>query len=136
MSRIDRRKQRRLEIYKEIERLVEEMNWNVDLVIVEGQHDKRTLEELGYKANTILSCSTMPFNRLVEQSSRGFSRVVILTDFDEEGEKVSKALTSIMEERRIKVDRFYRREFRKLLRKAGLTTIESIFKLKRELFPL
>ena len=135
MIELDRRDQAKLEIYRELERLAEEMNSVIDVVIVEGQHDRKTLRALGYRMRIILSSGRLTYGQIVERSVGRFSRIAILTDFDEEGERMSLILKSLLERRGTKVDQFYRNRFRDMLRKAGLTTLESIFKLKRELFP-
>ncbi|MEM2876224.1 MAG: toprim domain-containing protein [Candidatus Bathyarchaeia archaeon] len=133
-NRYGRTVQRKVEIYKDLEALAWEMNSAVDAAVVEGMHDRITLKALGFKMPILsLSCGCS-FNQIVEEVMGRFEKVAILTDFDEEGEKVNRRLTGMMECRGVKVDRFYRRSFRKLMKEVGLTTLESIHKLKREVF--
>lgn len=121
-------------IYRELEDLASEMNYTVDVVVVEGPHDKKTLELLGYK-KPILLCSKLSHNNVTDRIAKKFSNVVILTDFDEQGKVLNKKLASLFVKRGIKVDSFYRRRFWKLLKEVRILTIESIYNIKLELFP-
>ena len=134
MNRFGRDKQKKFEVYKDLEFLACEMNSMVDAVVVEGMHDKITLKSLGLKMPIILVSCGSPFNQIVERVTERFDRVAILTDFDEEGERIGRRLTELMERGGVKVDRFYRKTFRKLMKSVGLTTLESIYKLKKDLF--
>ena len=124
---------RRYEVYHELEELVSEMNYTVDAVVIEGPHDRRTLNRLGYR-KPILLCSKVSHSELVDLISEKFSNVVVLTDFDEEGVQLNRRLSKLLERRGVKVDRFYRRRFRRLLKEARISTIEAIYGLKLELF--
>jgi len=110
------------------------MNYTLDAVIVEGMHDKVTLKSLGFKIPILQVSCGRTFSQIVDDTVERFERIAVLTDFDEEGEKISRKLTELMERGGIKVDRFYRKSFKKLMKEAGLTTLESIYKLKQELF--
>lgn len=133
MTRGTEEERRRYEVYRELEELASEMNYTVDAVVVEGPHDKKTLKLLGYK-KPILLCSKIPHNELAELAARKFSKLAVLTDFDEEGTLLNKKLTKLFEKRGVKVDRFYRRRFRKLLKKANILTIEGIYNIKLKIF--
>jgi len=109
------------------------MNYNVDAVVVEGPHDKKTLKLLGYK-KPILICSKPSHNELADLVTKKFSNVVILTDFDEQGTLLNKRLSKLIEKGGVKVDRFYRRRFQKLFKEARISTIEGIYSIKLELF--
>ena len=123
----------RYEVYQELEDLVSEMNYTVDAVVIEGPHDRRTLNRLGYR-KPILLCSKLSHSELIDLISEKFSNVVVLTDFDEEGVQLNRKLSKLLERRGVKVDRFYRRRFRRLLKEARILTIEAIYGLKLELF--
>jgi 5S rRNA maturation endonuclease (ribonuclease M5) len=110
------------------------MNYTVDAVIVEGPHDKKTFKMLGYK-KPILQCSTISHNRLIDYTAKNFTKIVILTDFDEEGKLLNKKFLKLFEMRRVKVDEFYRNKFGRLLMEAKISTIESIYSIKLDLFP-
>lgn len=123
----------RREVYRELEEVASEMNYIVDAVIIEGPHDKRTLKRLGFK-KPILLCAKLSHSELVDLITEKFPSVAVLTDFDEEGAQLNKKFSRLLERRGVKVDRFYRRRFQKLLKEARISTIEAIYSLKRKLF--
>lgn len=123
----------RREVYRELEEVASEMNFTVDAVIIEGPHDRRTLKHLGFE-KPILLCSKLSHSELVDLITEKFPSVAVLTDFDEEGAQLNKKFSRLLERRGVKVDRFYRRRFQKLLKEARISTIEAIYSLKRKLF--
>ena len=127
-------KMEKLEIYRELENIISEMNYLVDGVIVEGPHDKKTLRFLGYDGPILMCSKKFTQVRLVDIIVKKFSEVVVLTDFDEAGESLNKTISSKLSNRRIKVNSIYRRKIRTLLKKTRITTIEGIYRLKLELF--
>ena len=132
--RVTEEEHRKHEVYRNLEQLASEMNYTVDAVVVEGPHDKKTLKLLGYNKPIIL-CSRLSHNEVTDRAAKKFSNVSILTDFDEQGNLLNKKLAKLFETRGVRVDRFYRRRFRKLLKKAKISTIESIYSIKLKLFP-
>jgi len=60
-------------------------------IIVEGKEDESILRRLGV-TGTIIRYSERGLKRTLEDLDNGNSRVIILTDFDEEGEKICKEL--------------------------------------------
>ncbi|MCD6503921.1 toprim domain-containing protein [Candidatus Bathyarchaeota archaeon] len=134
LNRLSKEERRKLEIYRDLESLAYEMNLTLDAVIVEGTHDKATLKSLGFKIPILQVSCGRTFNQIVDDMVEKFKKVAILTDFDEEGERISRKLTELMERGGVKVDSFYRNSFKKLMKEAGLTTLESIYTLKQELF--
>jgi 5S rRNA maturation endonuclease (ribonuclease M5) len=123
----------KLEVYKELEKLTSHMNYSIDALIVEGPHDVKTMKLLGYEGE-ILSFSRK--GSLIEFSdyiSKKFKKVAILTDFDKEGEYLSNIFNRLLTDKRVKTDAFFRRKFRGLLKKVYLSTIESIYSLKRKM---
>jgi len=133
LTRVTNEERQEHEVFRELEELTSEMNYNVDAVVVEGPHDKKTLKLLGYK-KPILICSKPSHNELADLVTKKFSNVVILTDFDEQGTLLNKRLSKLIEKGGVKVDRFYRRRFQKLLKEARISTIEGIYSIKLELF--
>lgn len=134
LNRLSKEERRKLEIYRDLESLAYEMNLTLDAVIVEGTHDKATLKSLGFKIPILQVSCGRTFNQIVDDVVEKFKKVAVLTDFDEEGERISRKLTELMERGGVKVDSFYRNSFKKLMKEAGLTTLESIYTLKQELF--
>lgn len=123
----------RREVYRKLEDRISEMNCTVDAVVVEGLHDKKTLRLLGYN-RPILLCSKISNVDLTDLTAKKFSNVAILTDFDEQGRTLNKRLTSLFEQRGLKVARFYRESFQKLLKEAKVATIKGIYRIKLDLF--
>ncbi|MEM3429554.1 MAG: toprim domain-containing protein [Candidatus Bathyarchaeia archaeon] len=124
---------RKYEVFKNIETLVFDMNLTVDVAVVEGPHDMKTLRLMGYR-RPIITCSKLSPVRIVDQIAKRYVSVVVLTDFDSEGETMGERLENLLKSRGTRVDRSSRRHFRILLRKVGLETIEDIYRLKMELF--
>ena len=133
MTRVTEKDRWKYETYRELEALASEMNYTISAVVVEGPHDKKTLKLLGYK-KPILPCSKRSHNDLVDFVAKEYSNLVVLTDYDEEGISLNKRLSKLFEERGVKVDRFYRRRFLKLLKEARVSTIEGIYSIKLDLF--
>jgi len=133
MARVTEKERLEHEVYKELEELASEMNYNIDAVVVEGPHDKKTLRLLGYK-KPILLCSKLLHTELSDLVAKKFSNAVILTDFDKQGDSLNRRLTDLFEQRGVKVDRFYRRKFKKLLNEVKVMTIEGIYRIKLDLF--
>ena len=128
---------RRRAAWDELLCLLREIDGAVDVVIVEGQRDLDALRGLGL-SKPIFKCSSYGSLRtdLVEEVTKNFSRVIILTDFDEEGRDLNRKLTSILEQRGIKVAKAYRRATGRLMSKIKVWTIESLSKLSRDRFNL
>lgn len=130
---MDLSRRKRYDIYKELENLATKMNYSIDSIIVEGSHDKKTLRALGYK-KAILVGSKISLIKLANFTAKRFTKMVVLTDFDEEGEIRARKLSRLLANRNIEVKEFYRSRFRKLLKTSKLSTIEGIYRLKLELF--
>ena len=124
----------KIEIYRELMDLVSEMNYDVDAVIVEGPHDKKSLSLLGYVGSIFTCSSGSSLLELADSVANRFTEIVILTDFDKAGNTLFKTLTTLFSSRKVKVNNFYRRRFRKLLKTVNTSTIESIYRLKLEQF--
>lgn len=122
------------EVYRELEDSASEMNHAVDGVIVEGPHDKKTLALLGYEGPIITCSGKRSHVELAEFVAKKFSRVVVLTDFDEAGKDLNRRLSKLLEMKQVKVEHFYRKKFQRLLKEARIFTIEAIYRLKLEPF--
>jgi 5S rRNA maturation endonuclease (ribonuclease M5) len=108
---------REIEAFLELKNLVEKMNAEIPCVIVEGRKDKEALKRIGYKGRIIYA----------DRFKKAEERVVILTDFDKEGKEVAKKLMRSVGEKNI--DKFFRNEFRKILKSIGRDDIQSIINL-------
>lgn len=88
------------------------------LIVVEGRQDEHSLRHFGVKSRVIRTQSSLGRVELVDQIASIAGRegqVLILTDFDREGQEVCKYLHSELELRRVKVLRGVRRKIRILM---------------------
>ena len=106
-----------IEAFLELKNLVEKMNTEISCVVVEGRKDKEALVRIGYKGRIIY----------VDRFKKSKGKVTILTDFDREGKEIAKRITKSLGEKNI--DRFFRNEFRKILKSIGRDDIQSIINL-------
>ncbi len=91
-----------------------------EIVIVEGKHDKEVLKRLHFtKIITLTGKSLSEFEKYREE------KVIILTDFDEEGERIAKKLELFLPRR----DDIVRKKLRILFKKLNIYTIESLRKI-------
>ena len=79
-------------------------------IIVEGKKDREVLEKLGFK--NVVEISGKSLSEILKEIKK--DSVILLTDFDSEGEKLAKKLYNFLKIYGIKVDEFERRIFRKL----------------------
>ncbi|MDI6810415.1 MAG: toprim domain-containing protein [archaeon] len=119
--------------YAELESVIQEMDYFVDAIIVEGIHDREALEELGI-TKEILACSSKPYCDFVGYLSSRHKKVVILTDYDRTGKRINKKLSSWLEREGIKVEKRYRDEVGRILGFRGMRSIESVNSLKKRIF--
>nr|MDO8044072.1 toprim domain-containing protein [Candidatus Baldrarchaeota archaeon] len=86
------------EIVEKIERTLEKIREIASEgipILVEGKKDEEVLRILGVEGR-IIKVSQQSLNTLIDQLY-GCRRVLILTDFDEKGEKIAKTLSSLLE---------------------------------------
>jgi 5S rRNA maturation endonuclease (ribonuclease M5) len=86
-------------------------------IIVEGQKDKVALRALGIQGP--IHCIHSGGYRLFEVAEQlaHYKRIIILTDFDDQGEKLSKKLRSNLETMRCKVDLEHRSKMKQVFRR-------------------
>ncbi len=89
------------------------------VVLVEGKHDVRALQETGVSAR--VRTATGKPQRLVEKLGGG--PVFLLFDFDEEGERRARVFHELLEAAGTRADTLARKRLRMLL---GLRTIEEL----------
>lgn len=85
-------------------------------IVVEGRRDKEALKDLGLNTNVIafktLNCNMSDaIGKLCREG-----RVVILTDFDREGEELAYRMSEILSKRGVKVNLEVRRKLLHILR--------------------
>jgi len=120
---------------KELEKLTEKLDRDVDSLIVEGSSDKRVMEKLGFAGKIFLSAERA-IEDLVEDVSRRAEKVAVLTDFDEHGKERGKEISRALETE-VDVIRASREEFGAQLTSNGRRCVEDIrplFKSKKQKF--
>lgn len=102
---------------KQIERLRKLIGDNRGaLFLVEGKNDSKVLVELGIK--NIISISGAPLDRVVERAERMREKpgsIVILTDFDREGNEIAKRLEALLRPSAFRINTNERKLFRRLM---------------------
>ena len=96
------------------------------VIIIEGKRDERALRETGFAPNAkTVKCggknADATARQAVEQKEDG-QRVVVLTDFDEEGERRASEITESLLALGTAPDASLRRNFRRLL---GVSCVEE-----------
>lgn len=116
-----------LRAYEELGHLLEDLEYLVDAVVVEGPRDAEALRRLSFKGR-LETCSRVCVSDVdfVESLSREAVSVVILTDFDEEGRRLNKRLTRLLERRGVKVETGLRREVSRLMAALGVYAVEAL----------
>jgi len=104
--------------------LLEDLGYLVGVVVVEGPRDVEALRLLGFEGRVDV-CSRVKVSDadLVESFVQDGVPVVILTDFDEEGRRLNRDLTRILERRGVKVEVGLRRRFGRLMAALGVYAI-------------
>jgi 5S rRNA maturation endonuclease (ribonuclease M5) len=121
------------ETYTELECIIQEMDDLVDVIVVEGIHDKRALEEMGI-TKEIVTCSSRSHAEFVDYLRLRHKRVTILTDYDQTGKKINKKLTTRLERVGVKVENRYRERIGRILGLRGMKCIESLNSLMKRIF--
>ncbi|MEO2068023.1 MAG: toprim domain-containing protein [Desulfurobacteriaceae bacterium] len=89
-------------------------------ILVEGKRDKAALEI--FEIQNVVDLKGRNFHDLAEDLSTRFEGIVILTDFDREGEVIFQKLSKLLPVYGLKIDS----SFREKLRKTGIQFIEKI----------
>lgn len=101
---------------------IEEMKKQDLVFIVEGKKDKKVLKILGF--NKIFTISGKSLHLIPDMIHSNDSKsVVVLTDFDEDGEIIASQLTKLLEREGFKINRFIRMKFKNLF---GIHKIEEL----------
>lgn len=116
-----------IEIKEAIDVFFRDLEYLADVVVVEGPRDVEALRNLGFEGRvTICSKVGVSDSDLAESLADRDSKVVILTDFDEEGRELNRRLSRLFERRGIKVERELRREAGRLMAYVGVYAIEAL----------
>lgn len=97
------------------------------MVVVEGLRDVEALRLIGFEGR-IEVCSRVNVSDydLAESLKEEAASVVLLTDFDEEGRRLNRHLTRLLEGRGVKVEVGLRRQFGRLMAALGIYVIEAL----------
>jgi len=116
-----------IEIKEAVDEFFRDLEYLVDIVVVEGPRDVEALRNLGFEGKvTICSKVGVSDADLAESLADGASKVVILTDFDEEGRELNRRLSRLFERRGVKIEKGLRREAGRLMEYVGVYAIEAL----------
>ena len=123
---------RTLELLQELRNLLSEMACSVDAVIVEGRRDVEALRVLGF-SKPIYTCSGtfMTRGELCSAVAKECSRVAILTDMDEEGERMFTEFRRMLTEMGVAVEDFYRWRFKRICLELHTNSVEGLLRVSR-----
>ena len=118
---------RRKKVIEELKTLLSEISLLVDVVVVEGSRDVESLRRIGY-AGEIVTCAAPGVNDydLMTEVSVKYERVLILTDFDQEGATLNRRFAEMLEHKGVKVEEGLRRMVGRLTASLGIYAIESM----------
>jgi 5S rRNA maturation endonuclease (ribonuclease M5) len=118
---------RRKKLIEEIKELLSEIDDLIDVVVVEGLRDVESLRRLGYSGD-IVTCAATGVNdyNLMTEVSAKYRRVLILTDFDQEGVKLNLRFAEILEHEGVRVEKGLRRMVGRLTASLSIYAIESL----------
>ncbi len=122
-----RRTTRRKKAIEEMKELLSEISGLVDVVLVEGLRDVESLRRLGYTGE-IVTCAATNVNDydLMTEVSGKYRRVLILTDFDQEGLILNRRFAEMLEHEGVKVEKGLRRMVGRITAALGIYAIESL----------
>lgn len=129
VTRLRNRKKTRnsIEIKEAVDVFFRDLEYLVDVVVVEGSRDVEALKNLGFEGRvTICSKVGVSDADLAESLADRNSKVIILTDFDEEGRELNRRLSRLFERRGVKIERGLRREAGRLMAYVGVYAIEAL----------
>ncbi|HEX9914322.1 MAG TPA: toprim domain-containing protein [Candidatus Bathyarchaeia archaeon] len=107
--------------------LLSEIELNVDLVLVEGQRDVEALRSLGY-AGSVATCSRFCVNyaELAEMIAGENDRVLVLTDFDQEGNELNARFSELLERMGVVVEKGLRGRVARLMAALEIHVVEAL----------
>jgi 5S rRNA maturation endonuclease (ribonuclease M5) len=119
-------KNRRQTIEK-LKSFLESLDLIIDTTVVEGPRDEKALRRLGYKGN-LITCSQVGVNDydLMSLISVNFKRVLILTDFDQEGNALAQKFSTLLEREGVKVEKSLRSRIGAYTSSLGVFEIEDL----------
>jgi 5S rRNA maturation endonuclease (ribonuclease M5) len=106
----------------------------VDAVVVEGMRDVDALRRLGFRGR-IEVCSRVGVSDgdLIEGLAGSCGTVVVLTDFDDEGKRLNRRLTRLLQRRGVKTRSNLRRAVGRLMAALGIYAVEALDNIEEDL---
>ena len=114
---------------EKVVKLIKELNKRI--IIVEGLKDEKALKQL--VKTQLIRCNANPNS--VSSKIKG-KEVVILTDFDEEGENLFKKIKTNLQANKIKVNESLRREFYNIFKIVKIEELTSLVKRNKQLYDI
>jgi 5S rRNA maturation endonuclease (ribonuclease M5) len=93
-------------------------------IIVEGRRDEQALRSLGLPGPVIMA-SRRPALDLAEDAARSFSKIILLTDWDDKGEEMAKNIELHLRSAGSRPDGEIRSRLKKLVKKE-IKDVESL----------
>jgi 5S rRNA maturation endonuclease (ribonuclease M5) len=114
-------------LLEELRDLLNEMGHLASIVIVEGPRDVEALRRIGYRGRIEVSSKySVSDSDFVESLARSVTSVIVLTDFDEEGRRINRDLTRLLERRGVRVEGGLRRRLGRLMAALSIYTVETL----------
>ncbi len=122
------------ELEAKLKEVIDGVNYSVSAVIVEGKRDEEALRSAGLRSTVVqFSCSGLPLFAFVEELVAEYKgrSVLVLLDFDSEGDGLAERISQELEEGGVRVQRRIRLDIAKMLIREGILRIEEIGTLRR-----
>ena len=104
--------------------LIDESNKGVP-IIVEGRKDLESLKEIGIKGKVCcIKSSGMNFTNLIDELKKE-KEMIIMTDFDKEGEELGRRLSKTLIQMRVRVNDSIRSRMKKIV-KRDIKAVEEL----------
>lgn len=107
-------------------RLLAEQNGGRTVLVVEGERDRRALRNLGWLGPVAVLHRGHPISATAHGLVSSASKVIVLTDWDEEGGHLARRLHDFLGSGEVQFDLDYRRRLARVLR-GELTHVEGLF---------
>ena len=112
---------------KELNELLDKIEYLVSVVVVEGPRDAEALRRIGFKGKIeLFSRVNLSEPDFIDSLSAVAASLVILTDFDSEGRRINRNLIRLFERRGVRVEVGLRQEFGRLMAELGVHTVEAL----------
>lgn len=112
-----------------LNKIIDDINREGVTIIVEGIRDERALRNLGFTGRIVrFSNSGLSVTFFVEKLFKNFKphKVLVLSDYDNDGEKLNRKITNELEVWGFDVDKITRWRIGEILKSEGIYSIEDI----------